>query len=438
MTVTARKYDANGWFEVPDNPLSKVGVFPYSAASVGFPGWEENPSKVVMVYRPEEELADPEAAESFKLSPWVDDHTMLGNPDADPALTAAENKGVHGVVGEKVWYDKAARILRGNLKLWSHRLAGLIDSGKKELSCGYRCVYEFTSGVFEGQRFDAIQRQIRGNHLASVDRGRMGPGVAVLDHLTFTFDAMEFANMAVKTKMKRRDALAKKLKMSAADAALLFTGTGMDEEVEVEETDEGGKGVTIEALAAQIEAMAPAIAQIGAIQEALAKLSPAVAAAAPDEVEPALDANKQPMTAADGSPLFVRKKKAGTGQDSAVVAALDGRLSAAEKTLQAFAADGVETLLAEVAKRDALVQKVTPFIGAFDHAKMTTAAVAKYAIDKLELKNIPAGQEVTALDAYLLNRPKPTDNVFALKPGTAVDGGKNPVDTYLSGQKAAS
>jgi len=30
-----REYDTNGWFEVKDNPLSKVGVFPYSAASLG-------------------------------------------------------------------------------------------------------------------------------------------------------------------------------------------------------------------------------------------------------------------------------------------------------------------------------------------------------------------------------------------------------------------
>ena len=34
---TARRYDGNGWFEIAANPLSKVGVFPYTGASIGAP-----------------------------------------------------------------------------------------------------------------------------------------------------------------------------------------------------------------------------------------------------------------------------------------------------------------------------------------------------------------------------------------------------------------
>ena len=175
--MTARLYDLNGWFEVPRNPISKVGVFPYLGRSIGaggpkFP--EGDPDKIYMVYRPAEELSDPEAIASFRLTPFVDEHTMLGS-EAE-GLTPPEQKGVHGVLGENVVFENG--VLYSNLKVFSEALAARLNSGKKEVSCGYRCAYDFTPGTFEGQPYDAVQRTIRGNHLALVDEGRMGPDVA--------------------------------------------------------------------------------------------------------------------------------------------------------------------------------------------------------------------------------------------------------------------
>lgn len=434
--MSARIPDANGWVEIQRNPLSKVGVFPYSGRSIGAP----EPDRIYRVYRPAEELSNPETIASFRLQPWVDDHTMLGDPTVDENLTAAENKGVHGVIGEKVEFDSSTGTLYANLKLWSQRLADLIAAGKKELSCGYRCVYEFASGVFEGQQYDVIQRQIRGNHLALVDRGRMGPGVAVLDHLTFTFDAQEFAAMPKKIKMKRRDHFAKRLGLDAATATTLLTGAAMDEEIEVEEGETGGDAEpTLADLAAQIKAMGPAITQIGEIQAALAKLTGAAPAADPaaapvDEMEPVLDADKKPTFDSAGHQIF--RKKAKTGQDSAVTAIGD-RLTAAEKTLAGFAQDGTKALIAEIGKRDALVARVKPFVGAFDSAEMTTAEVAKYACDKLKLVGIPAGHEATALDSYLKDREVPGDRTFALD-GAAPAGGASKVDDFIAGKTAAA
>jgi hypothetical protein len=65
--MTQRITDSNGWFEVKRNPLSRVGVFPYSARSVGLEGVDAD--NVVRVLRPEEELSSPECIESFKLLP---------------------------------------------------------------------------------------------------------------------------------------------------------------------------------------------------------------------------------------------------------------------------------------------------------------------------------------------------------------------------------
>lgn len=47
--------------------------------------------------------------------------------------------------------------------------------GKVQLSCGYKCEHDVTPGVFNGDEYDLIQRNIRYNHLAIVDVGRAGP-----------------------------------------------------------------------------------------------------------------------------------------------------------------------------------------------------------------------------------------------------------------------
>jgi hypothetical protein len=55
------------------------------------------------------------------------------------------------------------------------------EKGKRQLSCGYNCDLELTQGVTsgiegipDGLRYDAIQRNIRGNHLAIVSKARAG------------------------------------------------------------------------------------------------------------------------------------------------------------------------------------------------------------------------------------------------------------------------
>ena len=130
-------------------------------------------------YSAREELSDDDCIDSFKLIPWVDEHDMLGD---DPGTIAAESKGVEGVIGEEVYFDKDDGTLKGNMKIFSENLKRIIEDGKKELSCGYRCTYEVKSGVFDGEKYDIIQRNMRGNHLATVDEGRMGPEVSVLDN----------------------------------------------------------------------------------------------------------------------------------------------------------------------------------------------------------------------------------------------------------------
>ena len=56
-----------------------------------------------------------------------------------------------------------------------------VDAGAKELSCGYECDIERKSGEYKGERYDAVQRNIRHNHLAVVAKGRAGNARLNLD-----------------------------------------------------------------------------------------------------------------------------------------------------------------------------------------------------------------------------------------------------------------
>ena len=134
--MTKRTYDNNGWLEVTDNPISKVGVFDYLGAEIGAP----IPDKIYRVLRPPEELASEETINSFKLTPFIIEHEMLGKH-----ATPAEMKGIQGVIGENVYFDPP--YLRANIKIFSDAALSNIDSGKIDLSPGYRSKYEFTSGI---------------------------------------------------------------------------------------------------------------------------------------------------------------------------------------------------------------------------------------------------------------------------------------------------
>lgn len=365
--ASSRAPDVNGWYEIKGNPLSTVGVFPYMGEQIG-----GTPGRIYNVYRPEEELSDPACIESFKLIPWVDEHTMLG--DEDSGLTPAERKGVQGVIGEDVFFDYP--YLRGNVKLFSDALKTLIESGKRELSCGYRCQYDFTPGVFEGKPYDAVQRIIRGNHLALVQEGRMGPDVAVLDsisRLSFTCDAGD-------------------IKM--ADP--------------VENQEGGGVGeMSLAQITAFIKEISPQLAELTSF---MGKLKPIEEA----EHGESLDADK-------------RDEPAAPAADADPAAAMDAQIKAlraevkALKASQPVAMDSGSVMKA-IAARDSLVAKLTPHVGAFDHAGMTADAVAKYGVKQLGIA-CDSGAEIAALTGYLHGRQSPASQpVFTI--GTGNDSAK--------------
>src|SRR5690606_35603689 len=57
-----------------------------------------------------------------------------------------------------------------------------IQAGKRELSVGYACDLAFEPGITpDGLAYDAVQRNIRANHVAIVQRGRAGSDFRIGD-----------------------------------------------------------------------------------------------------------------------------------------------------------------------------------------------------------------------------------------------------------------
>jgi hypothetical protein len=341
--MSAREQDkVNGWVIIKDNPISKVGVFEYAGRQIS-PKLE--PDKIYKVYRPAEELGNPETIESFKMIPWTNDHPRtLFNMQMD-GEARTDDKIIHGAVGENVYFD--GEYLRANIKIFSKQLADEIENGKKELSIGYKCIPDLTPGVYNGERYDVVQRNIRGNHLALVDEGRSGPDVSVLDQYMMTYDTKELNQMGENENKKAEDA-------KTCDAG----------ELSLEILNE----------------------KIMALTEAVNKL-----------VKPEA-ANDEPV-----APAAEAKAEDAEEPKVAEAAAMDAKLKTVQEELHTLKSQGIKALLNEVSQRDQLYKKLSAHVGVFDHADKTLAEVAEYGIKKLGL-TVEKGHELTALNSYFAGR----------------------------------
>lgn len=423
--MSARITDLNGWYEIRDNPLSKVGIFPYLGKSINAP----EPNRFYNVFRPMEELSDPDTLNSFCLVPFIDDHVMLGSKGIP-----AEQKGVEGVIGERVWFDQSDLTMKGNIKVFSDNLQDKISDGKIELSLGYVCHYDPTPGIYNGQPYDYVQRRIRGNHMALVTDGRMGSSVSVMD--TITFDAKDFTMTVVRN--EKWTAFQKKKLAAMTDALKTKTviAPSVIAAMDAEETEAGAP--TLEDIAALFAEVTP---QLADINNSIASIG------GDDDMEDVMDASGKPVMDAAGKPMRQKKgtpaNPANPGNEdktamdqAAFIAAMDAAIAKAVAPLQTEIASlksgGAKELMTQVAHRNVLAEKLSHFVGAFDHAEMTLSEVAQYGVKKLEIPTVD-GQEITSVNAWLHGRTVPVSGKATIAmDGKAKAGGS--IAKYLTGE----
>lgn len=123
--------------------------------------------KEYVEYRPPEEVFHADTLDSFGAVPLTNDHPSV-------ALNAHNTSAYQ--IGSVLNPRQDGTRTRATILVTDAKAIEALRKGKNQLSCGYQCTLEESEGVApDGTRYSAIQRAIRGNHVAVVDAARGGP-----------------------------------------------------------------------------------------------------------------------------------------------------------------------------------------------------------------------------------------------------------------------
>lgn len=169
-----RTIDQDGRLRVPDCNISKANVCRYYGREIpNFKALGLDADAPYMLYRDPEELR--KAAETFESIPLLMDHVPVTAESHEPDI-------VVGTVSN-IRYEHP--YLKGDVTVWTQDAIDAIQANEqKELSSAYRYVPDLGVGTSpEGLRYDITMRNLLGNHVALVKRGRAGPDVVVADSI---------------------------------------------------------------------------------------------------------------------------------------------------------------------------------------------------------------------------------------------------------------
>lgn len=166
---------------------------------------------------------DPATLTSFGLSPMTTEHPpVLINKDNAKDFRS-------GITLQNVRYENIegkGGFVRGQVAVMDSDAIALIESKEKvELSAGYTCDLEEKSGTWKGQHYDAIQRNVKVNHVALTRRGRAGADVRL--HLD------SFAEADVAVQLEKADSNLSTTPRTKRMATVHLDGVGYEDVPEV-------------------------------------------------------------------------------------------------------------------------------------------------------------------------------------------------------------
>lgn len=261
-TISPNQIETQEGFLICRNvPIARTGEQKYLRRDIDP---ESNSNEEVTLIREEKEVFDPAAIASFEGKPVTNNHpNELLKSDDVRFFERGHAQNVRRGEGEFSDY------LVADLHIHDAELIEAVKNGKREISCGYNYVCKERDGKF-------YQTNIRGNHVAVVDKARAGETVAIMDSIQ---PAEETAERT--TKMGKIGTLLK-------DLANAISGK-TDEEIEKltleDEADvsEGGEvltteeqaEVTSEVMDAPDDRIDECMKKIDALTDLVSKLIPA-------------------------------------------------------------------------------------------------------------------------------------------------------------------
>ena len=158
---------------VGEAKVARTGIQEYLAVELGMT--DRNPSDVIRVYRPEDEVFSTDTMRGYAYRPVTVDHPN--------EMVTSDNwkQYAAGQTGPDVVRD--GEFVRVPLVLMDSNAINQWQSGKRELSMGYTSEIEFADGVTPaGEKYDAVQRNLKMNHLALVAKARGGSTLKLGDN----------------------------------------------------------------------------------------------------------------------------------------------------------------------------------------------------------------------------------------------------------------
>ncbi|ETR72931.1 MAG: Protein of unknown function DUF2213 Sinorhizobium meliloti AK83 gb [Candidatus Magnetoglobus multicellularis str. Araruama] len=144
--------------------LSRIGIQDYYGYELNHDIDGLTSDKIYPVYRSPETVFDKDSLESFNLMTVTNDHVDM---------VTVDNIKSHqvGTVGN-ITHDK--EVVRGQIVITDQKTIEEIEQGKNEVSVGYEVDIIESKGFYRDKHYEYEQTNIRGNHLAIVDKGRCG------------------------------------------------------------------------------------------------------------------------------------------------------------------------------------------------------------------------------------------------------------------------
>lgn len=194
---TARRKDDNGFLHVDACHITKEQVVGYYGREI--PGWQElklDPERLYNVYRPADEIE--KAAPTFDGLPLLLQHHLESADEPQKDFRV-------GSISRPAWN---APYLDCDLHITDGAAIDAIEHGDfKEISAAYLYEPTLERGTFDGTEYEIVMRNIRGNHVALVEKGRAGADVVVADEAPEAPTLRTFAAWYRKNRLALKDAL---------------------------------------------------------------------------------------------------------------------------------------------------------------------------------------------------------------------------------------
>ena len=198
ITSGPGQIDDNGFLRLNKVRLGRIGIQQYLGKELpndlGFA-----PDEVVNVYRPEEEVFADESLSTLQGLPVVFKNHEWKTPDSNGASGSVS--GIPTRAGD----DIAGQLLITDGKA----IIPIRNKEYSDISLGYKADVERITGTFRGQPYQAVQRNIRYNHVAILrpGGGRAGDNIKIEDNKTMDLITVDTGHGEVKVSPDSKAAL---------------------------------------------------------------------------------------------------------------------------------------------------------------------------------------------------------------------------------------